>query len=72
MKTIIDIPEDQAAPLSELCQRTRISRAEAIRRAIALFLQLHRDPDKAAFGLWKGTEIDGEEYQRTLRGEWEE
>lgn len=72
MKTIIDVPDEQAAPLTEIWERSRISRAEAIRCAIALFLQQHRDSGKAAFGLWEGSDIDGEEYQRTLRREWRE
>ena len=70
MLTIIDIPDEQAAPLAEVCQRLKISRREAVRRAIALFLQHHAGNADAAYGLWKGRTIDGLEYQQTLRKEW--
>ena len=70
MRTIIDIPDEQAAPLAEVCQRIKISRREAVRRGIALFLQQHTGNVDAAYGLWKGRNIDGIEYQQALRKEW--
>jgi hypothetical protein len=72
IQTLIYIPDEQAAPLTRICQQAHISRAEAIRRAIALFLEQHRDAGKDVFGLWKGRAIDGEEHQRMLRREWRE
>jgi metal-responsive CopG/Arc/MetJ family transcriptional regulator len=35
MRTIVDIPEEQLQRLSELCRQEGLSRAEAIRRALA-------------------------------------
>lgn len=70
MRTIVDIPPEQLQQLAELCRREDLSRAEAVRRAIALLLaQQPRQPD-AAFGLWKGRGVDGVDYQRALRREW--
>ncbi len=72
MRTIIELPTDQLEALADLCRREGISRAEAIRRAIAEHLRGRRasTPDPA-FGLWKGTRGDGLTYQRQLRGEWD-
>ena len=72
MRTLIDIPDDQAAPLAEACRRNDISRAEAIRRAIALFLKQQVSEVDAAYGLWKDRGIEGIEFQERLRKEWGE
>jgi hypothetical protein len=72
MRTLINIPDDQAAPLAELCQRIHISRSEAVRRAITLFLQQQSAAPDAAFGLWQGRDIDGIVYQQAIRKEWGE
>jgi hypothetical protein len=72
VRTIIDLPEDQLDALDGICRRESISRAEAIRRAVALLVRdraagaLH-----AAFGLWRGARVvDGLTYQERLRREW--
>ena len=70
MRTLIDIPDEQAAPLAEVCQRIHISRREAVRQGIALFLQQHTGSTDVAYGLWEGRGIDGVEYQQALRKEW--
>jgi Ribbon-helix-helix protein, copG family len=71
MRTIIDLPEAQLDALDAICRREGISRAEAIRRAVAQHIQHERraagDP---AFGLWRAKPIDGLAYQRRLRQEW--
>jgi Ribbon-helix-helix protein, copG family len=71
MRTIIDLPDDQVAALDALCRRDDISRAEAVRRAVARHVQAERaaDPDRA-FGLWRKRPVDSLKYQRRLRGEW--
>ena len=72
MRTIIDLPEDQLQALDGICRREDISRAEAIRRAVALLVR-HRGAGASgiAFGLWRGKRrIDGLRYQERLRGEW--
>ena len=72
MRTIIDLPEDQLHALDGICRREEISRAEAIRRAVALLVR-HRGAGASgiAFGLWRGKRrVDGLRYQERLRGEW--
>lgn len=72
MRTVIDIPDEQATPLAEVCHRIHISRTEAVRRGIALFLQENGGSADDAYGLWKGRRIDGVEFQQTFRKEWGE
>lgn len=72
MRTIIDLPEEQLAALDGICRREQISRAEAIRRAVALFVrQRGAGASGLAFGLWRDTRRgDGLRYQQRLRREW--
>ena len=72
MRTIIELPSDQIEALDALCHRDGISRAEAIRRAVARHLQAERaaEPDRA-FGLWRARPVDGLRYERRLRREWD-
>lgn len=69
MRAIVDLPDEQVQGLAELCQREGLSRAEAVRRAIAEYLRARRPGDEM-FGLWRGRRIDGLEYERRLRREW--
>ena len=69
MRTIVDLPDEQIQGLAELCQRESLSRAEAVRRAIEEYLRVRRPGDEL-FGIWRGREIDGLEYERRLRREW--
>ncbi|MDQ3068360.1 MAG: ribbon-helix-helix domain-containing protein [Acidobacteriota bacterium] len=74
MRTIIEMPDEQVEALDGICRRDHISRAEAVRRAVALLLK-QRGPDAAhgAFGLWRGARRgDGLEYQQRVRREWRE
>ena len=71
MRTIVDLPKDQIDSLAELCRREGISRAEAIRRAIASYLADEgAASDDDAFGMWRDRKIDGVAYQSKLRREW--
>ena len=72
MRTIIDLPSDQLEALAEICRRDGISRAEAIRQAVAQHVQRERtDQASGAFGLWKNRPVDGLKYQRRVRREWD-
>jgi hypothetical protein len=71
MRTIVDIPVEQLRQLSDLCRREDLSRAEAIRRAIALLLNGALPPPDEAFGLWRDHGTEGVEYQQRLRKEWD-
>lgn len=71
MRTIVDLPEEQIARLAELCEQERISRAEAVRRAVADYLKARHAADRGSFfGMWRSRGIDGAEYQCALRDEW--
>ena len=72
MRTIIDLPADQLEALDAMCRREDISRAEAIRRAVAQHIRLDRESQpKRAFGLWRGRRVSGVTYERRLRSEWD-
>jgi metal-responsive CopG/Arc/MetJ family transcriptional regulator len=70
MRTIVDLPEDQLNALADLCKAQRISRAEAIRRALAdLLHRQHRHGRESAFGTWKNR--DSRKMVERLRREWQ-
>ncbi len=72
MRTIIDLPEQQLAALGALCERERISRAEAIRRAVESWLASRLPSERAsAFGAWERKE-DSRNMVDKLRAEWDE
>ena len=72
MRTIIELPADQLQALDAISKRENISRAEAVRRAIAEHIQRHgRGDSKRAFGLWRDRKEDGVAYQERLRREWD-
>lgn len=82
MKALIDIPDAIVPALAALCEQEKISRSEAVRRAIEQYVVDRRTDQKSqeektkgimsVFGAWKGTtsECDGVELQRRLRAEW--
>ncbi|MFO8009002.1 MAG: ribbon-helix-helix protein, CopG family [Candidatus Brocadiia bacterium] len=71
MRTIVDLPDDQIELLKQLSERTRLSRAELMRRAVGEYLQRRKPgPDERAFGIWRDAPRDGLDYQRGLRDEW--
>jgi metal-responsive CopG/Arc/MetJ family transcriptional regulator len=78
MRTIIDLPDEQIRGLAELCAREKISRAEAIRRAVDALIEDRarcRAERKAAleasFGSWKHLGIDTDTYLAEIRAEWD-
>ncbi len=71
MRTIIDIPDDLLREVDSLAKGEKISRAEAIRRAMTDYLAKRSTPRAdAAFGIWKSKKIDPLDYEDSLRGEW--
>lgn len=51
--------------------RTLISRADAMRRAVAAWLRRTKEtPAGDAFGLWRGRTTDALAYEDALRDEW--
>jgi hypothetical protein len=81
MRTLIDVPEKQLKELGAICAAQKLSRAEAVRQAVAAYITLNRPSRETAFGLWKGQTLslpgvsdplpeDGLAYQEKLRSEW--
>jgi hypothetical protein len=72
MRTIVDLTDDQVKSLAALCAAKGISRAEAVRRAVARLLAEEQRPDRArAFGAWSRDKRDPAAMVRRLRDEWE-
>ena len=70
MRTIIDLPDHQVAALAELCAREKISRAEAVRRALDAMLAESRGRNReSAFGAW-APRGDSRKVVDALREEW--
>jgi metal-responsive CopG/Arc/MetJ family transcriptional regulator len=73
MRTIVDLPSEQVAVLGKYCRSSGISRAEAVRRAVAQFLEVHGERNRAeAFGAWKKSVGDATTLVRRIREEWGE
>ena len=71
MRTIVNLPDEQVRRLDEACRGEGVSRAEAVRRAVASYLDARSVCKREdAFGIWRGREVDGLEYERRLRREW--
>ncbi|HEX8402020.1 MAG TPA: CopG family transcriptional regulator [Allosphingosinicella sp.] len=72
MRTLVDIPEPLVRRLDERAKCAGRSRAALIREAVNRYL----GPEDVlsldqVFGLWGDHTIDGLEYQRRVRGEWD-
>jgi hypothetical protein len=81
MRTLIEMPSQQFEELAAICAVRKLSRAEAVRQAVAAFIEQNRPSRDDAFGLWKGQPAhlpgdpdplpeDGLDYQEKLRREW--
>jgi metal-responsive CopG/Arc/MetJ family transcriptional regulator len=68
-RTIVDIPDTQLRDLDALCESVGISRAEAVRRAIAHFLR-NGDDHGEGFGLWRAEHAHGDQVRRLLEERW--
>lgn len=71
MRILVDVPIPDLQLLDEVSRKRSISRAEFIRRAIAISLTPYRQKmDHAAFGAWTQLSEDGLAYQKRMRAEW--
>jgi metal-responsive CopG/Arc/MetJ family transcriptional regulator len=71
MRTIVDLPDEQLGALARLCEEQKISRAEAVRRAVDQLIKESTIKRKdVGFGIWKHKRLDGRKYIEKLRGEW--
>jgi metal-responsive CopG/Arc/MetJ family transcriptional regulator len=71
MRTIIDLPQEQLGALARLCEVQKISRAEAIRRAVDRLLKDSMIEEKnIGFGMWRNKRMTARLYVDNLRNEW--
>lgn len=76
MKALIEIPQIDLRALKPICETNKISRSEAVRRAIRFYIKKNQmsgasDKTDRAFGLWKTHPVDSLAYQQKIRAEWE-
>jgi hypothetical protein len=72
MRTIVDLPDRERAQLDALCRQRGLSRAEAMRQALRLWLSQQQPGHSAVFGLWRDRPEDSMALQQALRAEWSE
>ncbi|MFM7265066.1 MAG: ribbon-helix-helix domain-containing protein [Cyanobium sp.] len=72
MRTIVDLPDPERAQLDALCRKMGLSRAEALRQALRLWLEQQQPGHRAVFGLWRDRTEGSLELEQTLRAEWVE
>jgi len=71
MRTIVDLTEEQLEALGRICEAQKISRAEAVRRAVdRLILENTAANKDIGFGLWRHKRLDGRKHVERLRTEW--
>jgi len=71
MRTIVDLPQEQIRKLALFCRREKISRTEAIRRAVDRFLRGSSASDSRAFFGASKTHGNISRQISRLRGEWQ-
>jgi len=72
VRTIVDLPDAEREQLDALCRQRGLSRAEALRQALRLWLQQQKPDHGQVFGLWRDRPQDSLELQQALRQEWAE
>ena len=81
MRTIIDLEVCQCSRLDAWAKAEKVSRAEAVRRAVNQMLERAAAPPGSGFGLWAQSDVpgskvpperDGLALQRAMRDEWDE
>lgn len=72
MRTIVDLPDAEREQLDALCRQRGLSRAEALRQALRLWLQQQKPDHGQVFGLWRDRPQDSLTLQQELRQEWAE
>jgi Arc/MetJ-type ribon-helix-helix transcriptional regulator len=72
VRTIVDLPDAERAQLDALCRQRGVSRAEALRQALRLWLRQQTPSHHAVFGLWRDRPAGSLELQQALREEWSE
>lgn len=72
-KILLEIEDSKLNSLDLIVAKNNWTRSQAIRYAIEYLLEKEKkdsDISEKAFGLWSNKSIDGLEYQKKLRDEW--
>jgi hypothetical protein len=72
VRTIVDLPEEQIRKLTLVCRREKISRAEAVRRAVDRFLSGSTTSNLRSFFGASKTRGNVSRHVAKLRREWNE
>lgn len=76
MRTIVDLPEEDIQALDLLAKRSKLSRAELVRRSVTAYIEKEAENNAIThdiFGLYSDVFTqDALEIERNLRGEWDE
>ena len=70
VRTIVDLPQEQIRKLALFCRREKISRAEAVRRAVDRLLTASTGGDLRSFFGASRTRGSVSRHVATLRREW--
>ncbi|MGH7984227.1 MAG: ribbon-helix-helix protein, CopG family [Candidatus Udaeobacter sp.] len=70
VRTIVDLPQEQIRKLTLFCRREKISRAEAVRRAVERFLRGSSANDLRSFFGASKTRGNISRHVAKLRREW--
>jgi hypothetical protein len=70
MRTIVDLSQEQVRKLALFCRREKISRAEAVRRAVDRFLRSSSASDLRSFFGASRTRGNISRHVAKLRREW--
>ena len=69
-RTIIDIPDKQLREIDRVCLALKISRAEAVRRGIAAFLERNQAVEENGYGLWRESKVEAKDLLESIRAKW--
>jgi hypothetical protein len=72
VRTIIDLPQEQIRKLTLFCRREKISRAEAVRRAVERFFRGSPASDLRSFFGASKTRGNISRHVAKVRREWQE
>lgn len=81
MRTIVDLPDEDIKHLDAIGKKEDVSRTELVRRAVAQYLDSEKQRSLDAIDKYYGflkdvpgafDGLDGVEYQRKMRAEWDE
>ena len=74
MKVLINFSEEQVEALDKIARSRKSPRMRIVQEAVDYYLSqesLKKGESLNGFGAWKGKKIEGLQYQRKMRGEWE-